>query len=686
MHYHKKPDLYSKTFTMEYYYCLDSSNVLESYLIDNPTNDILLKVQMSSDKLIFSKIELVGLELPETQRLIELGWNKLYYMTVLDMPVGGEIIIKDDMIISKAEFPPTLNAIVAIDDVDPLNPIFTTEVPHLLDTAFPVWPYPWNITGSAVEVVAIEPTWISATQFSISLVSPVTWMVDVADYVFGYLQATALKTYTDFAAVTQAMLLQDYGPISVTFNINTGRTSICLRGDIDDGAVLYVPDSSSLAAKIGFGPGSHPLTKTTLEQCYGPSGCADVVVSSKCVTSRSCGTLGVCSVDICPGRYRTPASMIVELNHVMGRFWLDPEDPLPHEIHISETNGTEHVVAIPCGYYTSYSLSITMTNVLTAVWPAGAITVTDSCEFTANLPFTLDFSNNEKMAGRLGFVATRYSGSTRYTSNLDFDTHPDTSCSSGSCIVTFAETCDDSHQLVYVVAPPPPVAMTVSGATFTSTVLAHGFSVGDLVSVNNGEFILLIETVVSGTEFIVVLSGGYGAFPNSVVVTHVSNGCEDFKFMFAPRNCGDCAGAEHNCNPGTNAYLASVLGFPAQDEILERLSPFVMDLNGRHYTMVEIVSPTGSARVEQLNITNHNNSRFIAKALLINTTVRTIDKTFPMVYHMFPPTRLTRIHIRFLNPDGSLLILHGKRWSMTLKCTVEQPPAETAANSILPLR
>jgi hypothetical protein len=86
---------------------------------------------------------------------------------------------------------------------------------------------------------------------------------------------------------------------------------------------------------------------------------------------------------------------------------------------------------------------------------------------------------------------------------------------------------------------------------------------------------------------------------------------------------------------------------------------------GPNYVMVQIVDPPGSAQCEQLSVRG-TQSGFISKAVLVNSTWRTLDGEVPRTMRFFPGRKVTDLHVRFLNPDGSLYNLQGKPWSATL--------------------
>ena len=127
-----------------------------------------------------------------------------------------------------------------------------------------------------------------------------------------------------------------------------------------------------------------------------------------------------------------------------------------------------------------------------------------------------------------------------------------------------------------------------------------------------------------------------------------------------------------SCNVRT--FPAPIFLFGAGfDPILGNLMPsrsggwvsrFPVDVRGPTYVMMQILDPIGSAQCEHVSETGAV-SGYIGKCVFMSL-FRTLNEHAPRVLRFFPARRVTEIHVRLLNPDGSLYNLYGMHWSATL--------------------
>lgn len=685
----------------EYVYCVDSANFItnpnQESPIENPTNDIIVKVQMSTDKVIFKAIELVSLELPASQRLIEDKWSRIYFMTPLvfsstSLSTRSFQILDGNNQAIEAVLPVTDNMIVSLDDTDPTTPVFTTMVNHLLETAGRAWSRgkTWYVYGTTDEfkVTKIDGklqdnvTVLSPTQFSVSGFLPGTvWKQNLDATRFGYLHAQPISSYEYLAPVLTRLLWMDYqhkvgpiykAPFLVQFQPTKGHFAVRLNPMVESrvsdttffSRMLVV--HGSFVEMLGFCSGTHKLYMEDIPFCTGDSGCRTKQTKQKIVTSCAGDTLGICDVRLNPGNYLSPNDLVQELNVQFNRMWLDVDDG-PYMMTLADTSGVKYCVTVPPGFYTPDSLSLTLTELFVTAMPTHDIVVdfidTDviSDKFRIrsdnNTMFGLEFKEvDTNIQSRLGFQSNRYTGGDTYVSNTRFEySRCAGSTRFSESIIKVTESAPGSRQLMLTGSLPPPINMTF--ATFgdasdklqaMSVSNAHGFQIGDTVLITIVGFIhhCKVVEIVSGMELVVDLGALALNLAPGTVGAASQIGYADVSIMLAPRQ--------------NNSFLPAVLGFPpvdvawAPDFKNTLIAPYTMDLNGRFYIMVQVVDPPGSARVEQLDEDGHNNTGFIAKAVLINTTVRTIDKGHPSVYKFFPPRRITQLHFRFVNPDSTL--------------------------------
>jgi len=94
------------------------------------------------------------------------------------------------------------------------------------------------------------------------------------------------------------------------------------------------------------------------------------------------------------------------------------------------------------------------------------------------------------------------------------------------------------------------------------------------------------------------------------------------------------------------------------------VSAMETSLSGPSYILMQIVDPMGSAQCEQVSM-GGNVSGIIGKLVFVSL-FKTLYEHVPRIFRFFPARRVTEIHVRLLNPDGSLYNLHGMHWSATL--------------------
>lgn len=94
------------------------------------------------------------------------------------------------------------------------------------------------------------------------------------------------------------------------------------------------------------------------------------------------------------------------------------------------------------------------------------------------------------------------------------------------------------------------------------------------------------------------------------------------------------------------------------------LSTQQVDIRGPTYVMMQILDPIGSAQCEHMS-EEGNLSGYIGKCVFMSL-FRTLDEHAPRVFKFFPNRRVNEIHVRLLNPDGTLYNLQGMHWSATL--------------------
>ena len=133
----------SSSPTKEFVWCMDTNNRSLNYPPmdpNNPTNDVVIPLNMSINRITVESIELATLELPRAQRLIETQWNRFFVCDSIrfQTPETPENFLFNLIIRSggnvdfQAFVPNALNPIESVDNSDPIMTIITTKYPHLL--------------------------------------------------------------------------------------------------------------------------------------------------------------------------------------------------------------------------------------------------------------------------------------------------------------------------------------------------------------------------------------------------------------------------------------------------------------------------------------------------------------------------------------------------------------------------
>uniref|UniRef100_A0A6C0BN05 Uncharacterized protein n=1 Tax=viral metagenome TaxID=1070528 RepID=A0A6C0BN05_9ZZZZ len=692
----------------EFVYCFDSftrlPNPEQEEPFTNPTNDIIIPVQMTSNRVAFKSMELVTAEISSAQFLIEERWSRMYFMNGLFFTCEDEeersvFIETSEGVSITAILPLRYNTIIALDASDPTTPIFTTAEPHLLDSlggGLWNWGELVRLVSTAVEAPLMSSegellpnvTILTDTTFSVSGFSPVTdWIPNPAATTFGYVYFPPIPSYTIMASILQTLLarsvlqlLNSTCSYQVTYNPCTGRFCISIDPKVPWTSVVCVGEKSILHL-LGFRLGENHLEKKEIDEC-GRSGCREIITVSQPVCTNSLDTLGLCQFRMRPGNYPLAVNFIDELNAQSNRFYLTTEENLQIT---NPATGEAFDAIIPPGLYTPQSLALTLEEIFDTLWPTLGLEIMyyvdpQPCCLDPNLNyFTLTSSTDTKfnldleastLAFRLGFTSTNLTCYSTYESNCKFVYTPCINLNTyNSCIFSYNLCQDGSNTLLISVNNPPPLPLATTTATIVdSTVVvsnvdqAHGFQVGQLVSLTVGgeTYTLRVSEVPSGTTFIAELGAlDLDGFPPNTPVSVNSGECCTPSLMFAPRK--------------RNRIMYLFWGF--QDKDLQWTPSFngtyaalgTMVLSPRNYVMMQVLEPTGSAHVEQLNIARNNRSNFIAKLVFLLNPVRVLDRFYPMRMRFFSPTIVTRLHLRLLNPDGSLFQLHNQEWSGTIR-------------------
>jgi len=697
---------YDSEPAVEWIFSMDSWNTLpnpdQKEPDSNSTNDIIVPVCLSANRVAFNSLEAATFEIPTAQYLIENNWNRVYYSNGIFFRAEDEglrtVYIETDTALITAVLPLRLNEIVAIDATDPANPIFTTSQPHLLESLQGLWAWGervrvistalefsvYNSKGNLLPTVNI----IDDVSFSVSGFPGTTnWIQNAGATSFGYLLFPTIPGPTQMANILEVLLARSVQEnvlsgcaYTVTYNSQKAQYCISQNPQVDwtDNSTVCVTQGSVLNL-LGFGIGQNRLHKMVPDPCAGRE-CTDLIRESVPLCSKPIDVLGTCMVQLTPGNYPTSAQLTAEIAAQVNRFYLPVEENL---ILVNPLTGESFEALLPPGLYTPESMAQSLEFIFATLWADLDLEVTyfqeeqPCCEDEnpnyfqicsgSDTKFNMDMENSS-LAYRLGFTPTSFTCHDCYVSNLPFIY---SECMYEGmyfpCIWDLLVGSGDN--LVVTFSQPPPLALTdttatVSGSTVTVTNLtqAHGLQVGQLVSVTVGTdtYTLVVSEVVSGTTFRADLGAlDLGGIAPNTPVGAVATECCTPSLLFAPRK--------------RNYIMGAIWGFGARDHLWAPdfqgtyTAPGAITLTPRHYVLVAIKSPIGSARFEHCDVNGSTPTNLIAKVNLDFSFNLNFQRFYNARMNFFSPTMVTQLHIQLLNADGSLYQLHNRHWSATFR-------------------
>lgn len=564
----KNNNQYIKTqLIMEYVWCMDTHNrerERDEYLLDNPTNDVKVRPQLSVNRLTVTAIELVTLELPRVQRLIEYEWSRVYTYNGLPLykNLGNSVVVKDCCYTYEAKIPYVLNQITSIDQTDPTSPIFTTATPHLLGESLDFWDFGQDVEllGLPVTVTVENPILFPGEPNKFQLTGfPITtnWTPNAASSNLGTLYYPPLPSPEYISEILTSGLNASFveqtniTPVCSVFEMifDPTRSRFCVRltgaavrtPDIDfvQDAVILVPSVTSLASLLGFTKCNHPLCGKGDEDFYAfaanpPYGTSFVALSPGTYLS---GQLATEIEQQCNSTYFEP--LCVDLTK---------STDIPanaYHLTICTDTGSKITIDVPPGMYTPVTLAETISELLLTTWPAGQVELSWDKEdgvytFTSmtGKVFSLEFQNlsESNIASKLGFHNFRYGSEMSYDSDEVVNAQDlITACpipgldTRYNLVVCEVEDNVNATKFTFYSRAPGPLPITgttvqVEGANnelvrVTNPQQAHGFQVGDVaqLTVDGQIYHLEVVEVPSGTEFIASL--GTIVLPDNTIPT-----------------------------------------------------------------------------------------------------------------------------------------------------------------------
>ena len=679
---------------MEYIWCMDSASRttlrFNETIPENPTNDIRISPQLSVNRMTVTSMELLALDVPRAQKIVEKEWSRLYTCEGfrMDSTSTNTLRVQDRCHAYTASLPYRFNPVVGINE----NRRYRTKEPHLLEDCLHFWSF-----GQAVEILGLSsvveitslPQVINEFEFILTS-GPVGSLQDCGNCVFLYypdlpspdyvarvLQAGLNKSFRLLTRETQ--LVFEVGYCKVRSRYSIGLTTAG-RFAITDGlrhAELVDCRLGTIGSALGFGNHCHRL--------YSPEDPGHKVYAGDLPA-------GVRYVELPVGDQNYNEHNVVKtIENAFNRTYLKPivtnaarsSDTCTNRYRLtvgSGSSGDLWTICVPPGLYTPPTLARQITLLLHAAWPQGSIRLlwdihTETYTFRSftDRIFSLEFKNEEltNIAYNLGFDAFRYSSCKQYTSEkvstqwtLVDRTLAGSERRYNRAVLRIRQNTN-AKQLTMVTQVPTglpsagtSVQMVGSSVQVRNNLYAHGFQVDDVVEIVVGErtMHLRVSAVDSATEFRADLcdpSGSPGVDACESMVTHVS-----------PPTVSFLCGRFNECT-----IPAELLGFSTSDMLWETPRgtklPYSYDLQGVDYILLECCYPVGSTHIEH-RYGSDNRTTILGK-LRLNTHCSYISQSYAMKVVFFTGVRLEYCQFRLLNPNHTLYQLHGRDWTATIR-------------------
>lgn len=673
----------------------------------NPTNGIVVPLNMPDLRMQFTHMTLGSAELPLSQYLIESTGNTLYFddgIRLIVNDVAEECRRTFTLTVDDQTYeillPPYLNHVIDVDDSVPAAPIFTTQYAHALDLNSQWnWGLCIQLIGTHLGVSAatnlcaanVNFLVLNATQFQISGLTPGAW--PSRDGIYGYVWAPAIPSPQYLATILQyAIDLEIPRSFALSYSLTTGQFTLtslltsttCARpAPPTYTPVIYVTAQSSecLSAMMGFGTGRCQFQSP-------PSSCAVptpnlLPCAPAAVLHAGYGYQCVMHVPLALGNYG-PDSLVNQLNASTHRLYFEPGcSPQSGTEPMMVFANAEHTcfsISITWGYYTPQTFCQFVQSAMIAADPLGqpyeclydaatgqfCFTTSDSSVFSLEFGDLAETLN----AQAIGFDNISYRGLYLYCSTTPVFFPQLTCCNPGRYLGTLVQACALTHQRKFQFTLTQSRGISLAqitdeggGTAFVVCSIAHGYQVYDPVALvlisSHSSVILPVTAVINAFTFAVNLAG-----------TSIFDGAVD-----APVTCNLAD------LPLWNFYLAPtrpqviparILGFIPEDLLwlegtLTYLSPYVWALDPPSYILL-CVTETNALSHSSHTAGSVVNPNVFAKIILA-PSVR-VERLYPMMLSATGLAINSAMRFTFYNNDGTLYQMHGLDWSLTLLFSV----------------
>lgn len=690
----------------------------------NQTNPVDLPVQLSRDKAAYSQLYLASLEMPKlAQYTVEQDWQTLYFSEGLQLRVDDT---DDDCVRSftvlqngspiTAVLPAFLNPIASVTGPGTTTPVIAFTLAHGLEILGacsqddPIRLISTNVVGAPA--LATSFTIIDPFTVQLNLPAPVVWTAP-----FGYLYAPSItspnelvcKLNAAFDAVAPGEFRLSYDPTTSLFSFCVLRPNlgqVCFNGPAancppqipsalsycsqpynncrppaqtnQDSVAISIQGSLCLSYIMGFGRCNSQLPIPN--------------IAPYCVTGQS----GFCACEshavIPPGNYDA-VGLGSALSLQLNRFYFNggcASDPTKEETFVfNDSCGVCHSISIPYGLYSPVTFAQYLETQMNILDPGPGYVVEYSptlgfCFSTTDgSNFSLEFSDptiSSDIPGRLGFTPNSFRGRSSYCSVLPVNV-PLKNC----CIDTahylnniYEISVNNSTQqfsmnvtlpraipFVSIAAGPGPQEATIcTGNAVAGTGFAHGFNVGDVVTVTTtapATFQFKVVTVIDAFCFVVDLgSVPIGSLPLVGSCVSISE-IPILNLYFGASPC-----QVNPIKPTLLSFLPEdVLYAPGSSSPLVVTGNTLFNLDQPPYVLLVVQFPGNLWTRNSHTNGKQDTIQYVLAKIILYPNFK-IERIYPTSGFVQELNKATKLRLVLLNPDHTPYKFHNSDWSGTI--------------------
>jgi hypothetical protein len=648
------------------------------------TNDIVIELDNARIRRGTVQMSIGSIELPSPQFTIEDDWKNIFFdegILIAGDLAGRAIQLQSQAIFYTAFLPTNLNASTLVV-TGPTTVSVTTSVPHALEIA-DYWGGRIPISLIGVSVANPNELILNSTNTGFLITSPTTFNLTLSSTALllpvspCYVFCPPLSNPDSLCTALNAALAVA-GVNFASFTYRRLETQYILKSKVSSLCLVPLPGPEiNLSQAMGFSP-------MACQKDY------------QIITDF--GALWRASIAINSGFYTGDLSGLGnDINIQFNRFNFETPDLLL----FSNAAGTNITVPLPQGRYTVETLAAYLQNGMNSLDPLSNQNIpspsaniyivtfvpnpsTGSCiggitgvfSFACNGIFGLEFSDSAPatLPLRMGFNNLAYRNGPEYTSARAVMV-PQLGYIQKYFTSRIVQIVAHSGRRAYRIDPTTNrvVATTVVGTTAldytVGSLVAHGFQVNDVLSLSfpaNSVFRVQtrVSSVVDAFSFTIEAVAGlsFPIIPGTVIdFTQVCDSTT-LNVYFNYNNIPDSRRIYNSIYP-------SILGFDYNDLLAP--APFISIttamLEPPPYLLLQVLDVKGSCYTQH-NYQGQNFTNILCKAIFF--PVYQLQRMYPMSQTFNGSEILTKLHLRWLNPDHTLYHFHGRNWSATLNFAI----------------